>query len=60
MERFIDLLAAFAPDLPERAQTASHWHAKSTIMRPIAADFPNLLAFPRSRSGHSPLSAHSS
>ena len=60
MERFTDLLAAFAPHLLERADTSSHPEAKSTIIRPIAADFPNLLAFPRSRSGHSSLFAHGS
>jgi hypothetical protein len=60
MERFTDLLAAFAPHLLENADTSSYRHAKSAIMRPVAADFPNLLAFPRSRSGHSPLFAHSS
>ena len=59
MERFTDLLAAFAPHLLERADTSSYPEAKSTIMRPVAADIPNLLAFPRSRSGPSPQFAHS-
>ena len=56
--RFTDLLAAFAPDLLERADTSSYPEAKSTIMRPVAADIPNLLAFPRSTSGHPPQFAH--
>jgi hypothetical protein len=59
MERFIDLLASFAPHLLERAQTASYLDAKSIIMRPIAADIPNLLAFLRSRSEPYPQFAHS-
>lgn len=59
MERFTDLLASFAPHLLERAQTASYPDAKSTIMRPIATDIPNLLAFPRSRSEPYPQFAHS-
>jgi hypothetical protein len=58
MGRFIDLLAAFAPDLPDLAHTATYQDAKSTIMRPIAADMPNLLVFPCIRSGHPSQFAH--
>ena len=60
MGRLSDLLAELARDLPERGLNAFYPEAKSTIMRPIRADYPNLLVFPSNRSGYPPQSANQS
>ena len=60
MGRLTDLLAELARDLHERGPNAFYPEAQSTVMRPIRADYPNLLVFPGNRSGYPPQSAHQS